>query len=224
MKRIRQIPAVLLLAALLLTLGGLAPASAAEPTGEGFVIPQLDDLPQADLSDPVLMLANSYNSIGLEYVLPVYADLGGQGIAPEARDAARMLLEDARAEGIKIYIGYAYRNWEFLTNHFRWMVDRYGAVEACAHMLPPGCNEHQTGLAIDISDDPSDSGSYGIYDDSSVYDSPAYAWMMEHCTEYGFIYRYPAGKEAWYGTPCNHFHFRYVGKEIAEYIMKSREA
>ena len=44
--------------------------------------------------------------------------------------------------------------------------------------------------------------------------------MVEHCAEYGFILRYPEGKEAWYGTPCNHAHFRYVGKEAAAYIME----
>ena len=220
MKRFKRIPAVLLLAVLLFALSGVGPASAAEPTGEGFVIPELDDLPQVDLSEPQFILANSYNSIGFEYVLSPYEDLGGQGIAPEARDAARALLDAARADGVQIYVGYAYRNWEFNTTYFHQAVERYGAVEACFHYLPPGCNEHQTGFAIDVTDNAYDRGSYSLYDDSSVYDSPVYDWMMAHCTEYGFIYRYPEGKEAWYGAPCTHFHFRYVGQEVAAYITE----
>lgn len=219
-KLFHRIPAALLLVVLLLGLAGFGPAAAAVPTGEGFVIPELHDLPKVDLSEPQFLLANAYNSIGFEYVLPEYGDLGGQGIDPVAREDARAMLEAARADGIRIYYGVIYRNWEYHTSHYENAVQRYTAEEAWRHYLPPGCNEHQTGLAIDVTDNPAYNGSYNPYDDSSVYDSPLYDWMMEHCTEYGFIYRYPAGKEAWYGAGCDHFHFRYVGREVAAYIKE----
>ena len=74
-----------LLIVLLLSLAGLLPCAAAEePTGEGFVIPQLDDLPKVDLDDPLFMLANAYNSVGLEYVPPEFGGIGGQGLDPIA--------------------------------------------------------------------------------------------------------------------------------------------
>ncbi len=217
---LRRFPAVLLLAALLLTLAGFAPASAAEPAGEGFVIPDLHDLPAVDLSEPRFMLANAYNSVGLEYALPEYADLGGQGIDLAVRDEARALVAAAREDGVNIYIAVAYRNWDYITNYYESAVVRYGTPDAWRHFLPPGCNEHQTGYAIDVTDNPGDNCNYYPYDDSSVYDSPVYEWMMKHCAEYGFIYRYPAGKEAWYGAACDHFHFRYVGRDVAAYIME----
>ena len=197
MRHFKRIPALLLLAGLLLALSGLVPAAAAEPTGEGFVIPQLDDLPRVDLSEPRFMLANTYNSVGLEYALPEYADLGGQGIDLAVRDEVRALINAAHEDGVRIYVGVAYRNWDYITTYYK-----------------------EAGYAIDVTDNKYDNCNYYPYDDSSVYESPVYDWMMEHCAEYGFIYRYPAGKEAWYGVPCDHFHFRYVGRDVAAYIME----
>ena len=52
-------------------------------------------------------------------------------------------------------------------------------------------------------------------------DTEVFQWLKEHCTEYGFIYRYVEGKEQFYGTPCRHpAHFRYVGVEAAKYITE----
>lgn len=219
-KHRKRIPAALLLAVLLFALGGLVPAEAAEPTGEGFVIPQLDDLPDVDLSLPQFMLANSYNSIGLEYALPQYADFGGQGIDLEIREITREMINAAREDGVRIYVAVAFRNWDYITTYYKEAVARYGTEEAWLHYQPPGCNEHQTGYAIDVTDNQYDNCNYYPYDDSSVYESPVYDWMMKHCAEHGFIYRYPEGKEAWYGSRCSHFHFRYVGVEAATYIME----
>ncbi len=213
--------AALLLAVLLLSLAGLAPhAAAAEPTGEGFVIPQLDDLPKVDLDDPLFMLANAYNSVGLEYVPPEFGGIGGQGLDPIAVNDTVAMRDAAAADGVKLYIGVAYRNMDYNTTYYEKAVAEFGTPDAWRHYLAPGCNEHQTGLAIDVTDNQNDSCNYYPYDDSSVYSSPVYDWMMEHCAEYGYIFRYPEGKEAWYGAGCNHFHFRYVGKEVATYIME----
>lgn len=44
--------------------------------------------------------------------------------------------------------------------------------------------------------------------------------MKEHCAEYGFILRYPLGKEYITGIQYEPWHFRYVGKEAAANIME----
>ena len=200
----------------------LAPSAfAIEPTGEGFVIPELDDLPEVDVTSWELMLANSYNSIGYEYEVPQYGGFEGQGIDARLQETLQRMVAAARADGVKIYVSVAYRNSDFNLNNYSAFVARYGAVEACKHLLPPGCNEHQTGLAIDVTNLPELSANYNAeFDDSSVYGTPTYDWMMAHCTEYGFIPRYPEGKENWYGDPCTRFHFRYVGVEAATYIVE----
>jgi LAS superfamily LD-carboxypeptidase LdcB len=87
-------------------------------------------------------------------------------------------------------------------------------------MLGPGLSDHQTGLALDFTDRSDLNAMYDEFEDGYMKDTELYQWLVEHCAEYGFILRYPEGKEEYYGTPCQHpAHFRYVGKEAAEYIM-----
>jgi D-alanyl-D-alanine carboxypeptidase len=55
--------------------------------------------------------------------------------------------------------------------------------------------------------------------DSTQADEPGNLWLLTHCSEYGFILRYPADKEDVTGISYEPWHFRYVGKEAAQYIM-----
>lgn len=74
--------------------------------------------------------------------------------------------------------------------------------------------EHNTGLAFDILT------SSNAPKNKSAASTPLFLWLDEHAAEYGFILRYPAGKEEITGVPYNPYHFRYVGKEAAQYIKK----
>ena len=195
------------------------PIPTPEPTPEGPAVPT--DLPKVDVSSWEFMLANSYNSVGFEYVMPIYGGIEGQGLDSRVVDAAIAMLQAARSEGIELYYSVAYRNMDYLTTKYEEALFAYGnAADAAAHVLAPGCNEHQLGLAVDITAYNGFSCNFYDYEEPDLETTPAYAWMMEHCAEYGFIYRYPEGKEAWYGTPCQHCHFRYVGAEAAAYIME----
>ena len=69
----------------------------------------------------------------------------------------------------------------------------------------PGTSEHETGLAFDVT-------AYGPKDFSRT---PQYEWLYAHCWDYGFILRYPAGKEAVTGIPAESWHYRYVGQPHA---------
>jgi D-alanyl-D-alanine carboxypeptidase len=73
----------------------------------------------------------------------------------------------------------------------------------------PGESEHETGLAFDVD----------ARGDEHFELTPQYAWLFDHCAEYGFIIRYPQGAESVTGIPYEPWHFRYVGKEHAEIIM-----
>ena len=68
------------------------------------------------------------------------------------------------------------------------------------------------------------SGDYYYHhstmEESFEYDAEA-IWMAEHCAEYGFILRYPKGKQDVTGIIFEPWHFRYVGVEIATYIMEN---
>ena len=81
--------------------------------------------------------------------------------------------------------------------------------EALRWAIEPGYSEHQLGLSVDINSE-----------DEALSASPdVYAWMKEHCAEYGFILRYPEDKEEITGIAYEAWHFRYVGREAAEEIM-----
>ena len=77
----------------------------------------------------------------------------------------------------------------------------------------PGASEHQIGLALDIICD-----TYTILDEG-FGKTAAGQWLWEHSREYGFILRYPEGKEHITGIDYEPWHFRYVGKEAAAIIM-----
>ena len=81
-------------------------------------------------------------------------------------------------------------------------------------MARPGTSEHQTGLCCDITD------RYYEMKDRSLENTELYQWMSAHCQEYGFIVRFPDGKEDVTGIIYEPWHFRYVGKEAAAYIME----
>ncbi len=85
--------------------------------------------------------------------------------------------------------------------------------EAKKITMLPGASEHQLGLAVDILDK---SRTKVIYDDM---DPDFFAWLDEHCAEYGFIKRYPTRKLLLTGWD-EPWHYRYVGKEAAKFIME----
>lgn len=73
----------------------------------------------------------------------------------------------------------------------------------------PGCSEHETGLAFDVT---------ARYDFGTFEDTPQFQWLSERCWEFGFILRYPEGKTEITGIPYESWHYRYVGEEAARII------
>jgi D-alanyl-D-alanine carboxypeptidase len=78
----------------------------------------------------------------------------------------------------------------------------------------PDASEHQIGLALDIASTTYSSLEIGFGD------TKAGKWLAAHCAEYGFILRYPLGKEDVTGIQYEPWHFRYVGKVAATQIME----
>ena len=79
----------------------------------------------------------------------------------------------------------------------------------------PGASEHEIGLALDIVSDKYSGLNEGFGA------SDAGIWLEKHCTEYGFVIRYPLGKESITGIEFEPWHFRYVGKKAAK-VMKEQ--
>ncbi|AGE22129.1 putative carboxypeptidase [Geobacillus sp. GHH01] len=133
----------------------------------------------------------------------------------EAAAALEEMFAAARRDGIELVAVSAYRSYERQQVIFAEEVRQKGrekAVQAVAH---PGQSEHQTGLAVDIS-----SRSAGCQLTESFGATKEGQWVAAHAHEYGFIIRYPKGKEAVTGYKYEPWHLRYVGRKAAAVIKK----
>ncbi|MBG9773114.1 M15 family metallopeptidase [Brevibacillus laterosporus] len=131
----------------------------------------------------------------------------------EAADALQQMFAGAKQEGIMLAGVSAYRSHTTQTNLFNRYVKKDGEEAAKKYSAEPGHSEHETGLAIDVS------GSTGKCAAEDCFDgTPEAVWLADHAHEYGFIIRYPKGKEAITGYQYEPWHLRYVGKEAASEI------
>lgn len=140
-----------------------------------------------------------------------------------AADALEKMLDDCRAEGLDPLICSAYRNQELQETLFSNKVSYYTnqgysyekAVElAKTSVAYPGTSEHQLGLAADIV-----SLHYQILDEGQLK-TEEQQWLMKNCWKYGFILRYPTGKQDITGVIFEPWHYRYVGVEAAKEITE----
>ena len=194
---------VLLLCALMMTLGIGAVTASAED--------QPEDLPDIDIHSWEYRLCNAYNSVA--FYICEYGPIEGQGLDPRVVP---------HAQGYTIYMAQAFRNLEWLENNYNSVFRdcEYDPVVTAQAFQGIGVNEHQTGLAIDFTDQMKNRSNYYRFTDPEIFDSELYTWLLENCADYGFVPRYPEGKEYFYGVACPHAHFRYVGEEAAHYMME----
>lgn len=100
------------------------------------------------------------------------------------------------------------RNVDFTEEVYQQSVEETRSI-----VMYPGSSEHQLGLAVDLMDK---SYSKLVYSDMN---QEFFAWVDEHCAEYGFIKRYPTRKLLLTGWD-EPWHYRYVGKEVATFVME----
>lgn len=156
-------------------------------------------------------LANPWNYIPNDYEVELLMRDDGYEIAAVCYQALENMLSDCRADGKDPMICSAYRTQEYQTDLYIAKLAKSGA-DAKYVVAIPGTSEHQLGLAVDIVD-----RGYP-YLDTLQEDTLTQMWLMEHCWEYGFILRYPNGTTGITGIIYEPWHYRYVGKEIAQEI------
>lgn len=121
------------------------------------------------------------------------------------------LINSARKEGIILLGNSGYRSYETQNKIYKKRVKSEGEEMAEAYVAKPGFSEHQTGLAIDITNE----------ENFLTQGSREAIWLEENCHKFGFIIRYPYGKEDITGIAYEPWHIRYVGKEAAKYIYEN---
>jgi zinc D-Ala-D-Ala carboxypeptidase len=132
----------------------------------------------------------------------------------EAAAALEQLFAQAKEEHIDLVGQSAYRSYATQQAVFKRLTKKYGGEqEANKVSSHPGQSEHQTGLAIDIT-----SHRMGFTLEEKFGETPEGIWLKENAPKYGFIIRYPKGKEEITGYSYEPWHIRYVGKEAAQEI------
>ena len=132
------------------------------------------------------------------------------GVDPAANAALQEMFSAAEAEGIKLFVKSGFRSYSTQKSLYNGYVKRDGAAAADQYSARPGHSEHQTGLAFDINKA-----------NSTFAGSPEATWLAENCYKYGFIIRYPQGKEAITGYIYEPWHIRYLGVDIATAVYNS---
>ena len=124
-----------------------------------------------------------------------------------AKAAFLKLIEQMKEEGYAISDNYSgFRSYATQAQLYQSYVNQEGQAAADRYSARPGYSEHQTGLAFDVI------GTDG----QLVEDSSAAQWLLEHAPDYGFVVRYPRGKESITGYMHEEWHLRYIGKEAKD--------
>lgn len=133
----------------------------------------------------------------------------------EAANALEKMFVQAKQEGIELNAVSGYRSYERQVALFAAEVSRVGEEQAVQAVAVPGNSEHQTGLAMDISSD-SVNNELSEQFESSIEGK----WLAENAHRFGYILRYPKGKENITGYQFEPWHFRYVGEKSATVIYE----
>lgn len=178
---------------------------------------------QVDFNDTssLLVVANKKHRLPVGYVpdnlvIPNVPMNYTMYLKQEAASAMEHMFAAAANAGITLRLGSAYRSEALQNQLYYGYVAQYGQAEADTISSRPGYSDHQTGLAADISDH--DGATYLT---QSMEYTPEGRWLRDHAHEYGFIMRYPKGKDAITGYSYEPWHFRYIGVEYATAIYNT---
>ena len=175
-------------------------------TSKGFIIEEVDGVTYVDGH----IIANKTYPLPSSYIPKnTHTEAGDQKycqtcIINDAWDAYTEMRADATALGLNIWIQSGYRSYNAQKGLYDKYVDRDGKVAADTYSARPGHSEHQTGYAFDLN---SITDAFANTDEGK--------WINENCYKYGFIIRYPKGKEDITGYKYESWHLRYVGNNLA---------
>lgn len=177
-------------------------------------------LPKVDLDDWELLLVNRENVVGELY--PELAAVGPVYVDSRMAEATLQFLTAAQAIDLNMHLVSGYRSvadQELLFNSYvqQEMLAQGLSYEAAVQVVqtyaqPAGASEHQTGLAIDLSN----------VDALNQADPAVMQRVQELAPDYGFVLRFPEGKEQVTGIGYEDWHFRYVGVESAKYMTEKQ--
>ena len=165
-----------------------------------------------------LIVVNRWNELPEDYSVELTELSNGQKVDSRIYPYLQEMFDAARAEGIYPIVREGYRTaeeqQEILDDKIQTYINQ-GYSQSRAEKTAkewvalPGTSEHQLGIAVDINADKSKCSNEEVY-----------AWLAENAYKYGFVLRYPPGKQKITGTSYEPWHYRYVGEEAAKEIYE----
>ena len=170
-----------------------------------------ENMVDTDMSLGYLIICNKFHKLKDNYV-PELVSLSGYGGGQMEKVAAsyfKKMSDDAKKDGISIYNVSGYRSFNTQKSLYNSYVKKDGMAKADTYSARAGTSEHQTGLATDVN-------SVSM----SFENTAAFKWLSNNAYKYGFILRYPKGKDFITGYTYEPWHYRYVGYEVAKIIYE----
>ncbi len=178
------------------------------------------DSKKADTSKGMYTLVNKFYYLDSDYVSEDIINTEPK----YSRDTAKLnktayenfvkMADAAKKENLTIKITTAYRNYNFQSILYNNYVKNDGVKAADTYSARPGYSEHQLGYSTDLT-----NGNNISFDKFETTDE--FKWLQKNAYKYGFILRFPKGKDYLTGYMYESWHYRYVGVEIATYIYEN---
>ena len=187
------------------------------------------DKQQYSLNNPSSqwVIVNKLNAIPLDYKPALTVPDVKLRLAPSEQQMQisqtianniKKMFATAADDGVTLVFGSGYRSAELQKQFYDSYVAQDGQAAADTYSARPGHSEHQTGLAVDIT---SQNGICHL--EICWENTPEGKWVQKNAHKYGFIIRYPDGKEKITGYQYEPWHLRYVGKELATELHKNNQ-
>lgn len=184
-------------------------------------ISTIADISAFDNDNWEYVLINKQHPVPCDYEFSIGSLRNGIKCDERVVPFLQKMIDDAKSEGINLVVCSSYRNNKRQIKLFENKINRYmkkGYSYSESYKMTsqavtiPGASEHEAGLAMDIV-----CKEYALLN-SEFGDTDAGKWLEINSWKYGFIVRYPKDKEDITGIEYEPWHFRYVGKDAAEYI------
>ena len=182
-------------------------------SSNGYLITKLNDIYYVD---GTLIVNKSYPLPSTYKPVSPYKEItkdylyGGDYIEDYVMDAYLKMKEDASEEGIDLKITSGYRSYSVQVELYDNYAKRDGKDAADTYSARAGYSEHQSGLCFDLNGTNRD-----------FIKTKEGRWLNDNCYKYGFIIRFPSGKEEYTGYMYEGWHFRYVGIDLATILYNN---
>lgn len=173
---------------------------------------------ETDTAKENLILVNKYNRLTKDFqpddivAISNQHAYGDPEIRKEVYDQFKQMFTAAKKDNITLIITSGYRDYQFQEKLWNNYSNQKGDEWADSIAARAGYSEHQTGLSTDIL-------TYNSTLDT-FEETEAFKWLSKHAHEYGFILRYPKGKESITGYSYESWHYRYIGVEDAKKVYE----